>query len=54
MYHYWYFLDKWFKFQSSVSNACHDALMMSIGIKSIIILNIYGVNYRCIIVKYSQ
>ena len=52
--HYWYFLDKWFNFQSFVCTGCHDVLMMSIGIKSIVILNIHGVNYRCIIVGISS
>ena len=27
--HYWYFLDKRFKFQPTVCNGCHDLLMMS-------------------------
>ena len=27
--HYWYFLDKGFKFQPHVCNGCHDGLMMS-------------------------
>ena len=25
--HYWYFLDKEFKFQQDVCNECHDVLM---------------------------
>ena len=33
------FLDKGFKFQSSVCYGCHDVLMMSIDINSIVILN---------------
>ena len=28
--HYWYFLNKVFKFQPNVCNRCHDLLMMSI------------------------
>ena len=27
--HYWYFLNKGFKFQTNVCNRCHDLLMMS-------------------------
>ena len=27
--HYWYFLNKGFKFQSYACNRCHDLLMMS-------------------------
>ena len=26
--HYWFFLDKEFKFQPDVCNGCHDVLMM--------------------------
>ena len=37
IYHYSYFLDNEFKFQSSVCNGCHDVLMMSIDIESIAI-----------------
>ena len=48
---YWHFLEKGFKFQSSVCNGCHDVLMF-IDINSIAILNIHGVNYCCIIVVF--
>ena len=27
--HYWYFLNKGFKFQQNICNRCHDLLMMS-------------------------
>ena len=47
--HYWYFSDKGFRFQSFVCNSCHDVLMMSFGISNIAVLNIHGVDYRCII-----
>ena len=47
---YWHFLGKGFKFQSTVCDGCHDALMMSIEINSIAILNIHGVDYQCIFV----
>ena len=46
--HYWYFSDKRFRFQPAVCNGYHDVLM-SIYINSIAILNIHGVDYRCII-----
>ena len=48
--HYWYSFDKGFRFQSSVCKGCHDALMLSIDINSIVIRNNHGVDYRCIIV----
>ena len=34
--HYWYFLDKKFKFQQDVCNGCHDALMMSMNLSGIL------------------
>ena len=52
--HYWQFLDKGFKFQSSVSNGCHDVLIMTIGINSIVILNIHSVCYRCVLVIITK
>ena len=38
--HYWYFLNKGFKFQPNICNRCHDSLMMSINLSHIAILNI--------------
>lgn len=45
----YYFLDKWFKFQSSVCNRSNDVLMMSFGVNNAAILNIYAVDCCCII-----
>ena len=52
--HYWYFLNKGFKFQPDVCNRCHDVLMMSISLRNICILNIHGADYRCIISATSK
>ena len=52
--HYWYFLDKGFKFQSEVWNGCHDVLMMSMNLGDIAILNIKGTDYGCIISGISK
>ena len=38
----------------SLSDCCHDLLMTFIDIDSIGILNIYGVDYRCIIVEITK
>ena len=38
--HYWYFLNKGFKFEPNVSNRCHNLLMMSVNLTDIAILNI--------------
>ena len=47
--HYWYFLNKGFKFQPNVCNGCHDLLMMSINLSDIAILNIKNTDYCCVI-----
>ena len=44
-----FFLNRGFRFYSTVLNDCRDALMVSIDLKDIAILNIYGVYYHCII-----
>ena len=51
---YWYFLNFSFKFQPNVCNRCHDLLMMSMNISDIVILNIKGFDYRCIISLISK
>ena len=43
--HYWYFLNKGFKFQPNICNRCHDLLMMSINLSDIAMLNI-----KCVII----
>ena len=52
--HHWHFLDKGFKFQLDVCKGCHDVLMMPIKLNDIAILNIRGVDYRCIINRISK
>ena len=47
--HYWYSLNKGFKFQMYVCNRCHDLLMMSMNLSDIVILSIKGSDYCCII-----
>ena len=48
------FLKYSFKFQPNICNRCHDLLMMSINVSNIVILNIKGSNYRCIISLISK
>ena len=43
------FLDEEFMFQPAVFNCYHGVLIMSIDLRIIAILNIYGVEYHCII-----
>ena len=52
--HYWYFLNKGFRFQSTVCDGCHDISMIFIDINSVVILNIHGVDYFCIIVGITK
>ena len=52
--HYWYFLNKGFKFQANVCNGCHDLLMMSINLSNIAISNINRSGYCCIISRISK
>ena len=52
--HYWYFLNKGFKFQLDVCNRCHDLLMMSMNLSNIYIINIKNSDYRCIINGISK
>ena len=47
--HYWYFLNKSFKFQPNVCNRCHYFLMISVNLSDIAILNIKGSGYCCLI-----
>ena len=47
--HYWHFLIKGFKFQPNVCNAYQDALMMSMNVNDIAILNVCSIDYCCII-----
>ena len=52
--HYWYFLNKGFKFQPNVCNRCHDLLMIYMNLSDIAILNINGSDYCCIISGISK
>ena len=52
--HYWYFLNYSFKFQRNVCNRCHDLLMISMNLRNIVVLNIKGFDYHCIISLISK
>ena len=54
IWHYWYFLNKGFKFQPNVCNRCHYLLMMSMNLSNAAILNIKRDNYRCIVSEISK
>ena len=46
---YWYFKDVGFKSEPHVCNKCHDVLMIAYELKNIAILNVKGVDFRCIL-----
>ena len=46
IYHYWYFKNIGYKFGPHV---CHDILMMAYELKNIAILNVKGIDYRCVL-----
>ena len=52
--HYWYFLNKGFKFQPNVCNRCHDLLMLSMNLIDIAILKIKTTDYRSVISRISK
>ena len=52
--HYWYFKDVGFKFEPYVCNKCHDVLMTTYELKSIAILNVKRVDFRCILWGLSR
>ena len=52
--HYWYFLNKGFKFQPYVCNRCHDLLVMSMKLSDIAVLKIKNADYRCMITEISK
>ena len=47
--HYWYFKDVGFKFEPHVCTKCHDVLMTAYELKTTTILNLKGVDFRCIL-----
>ena len=45
--HYWYFLNKGFKFQLCVCNRCHGLLMMCMNLSNVAVLKMKNVDYHC-------
>ena len=52
--HYWHFKNVGFKFEPHVCNKCHDVLMTAYELKNIAILNLKGVDFRCIFWSISR
>ena len=53
-YHYWYFLNKEFKFQSYLYNRYHGFVMMFMNLSNRAILIVKGAEYCCIISGISK
>ena len=47
--HYCYFKNTGYKFDPYLCNKCHDISMSTYGLENIEILNVKGVDYRCIL-----
>ena len=44
--HYWYFLDKSFKYDPYLCNRCHDLMQKAMSLKNVAIVSIKGNDYR--------
>ena len=51
---HYFFFNRGFEFQDSVSNGCHNLTMLSVNISDIAIITIKNVDYHCIIQKVSK
>ena len=45
---YWYFKDIGYKFEPHVCNKSHDITVMAYEFKNIAIMNVKGIDYRCV------
>ena len=54
IFHYWYFKDNGYKYEPHVCNKYDDLLMVVYDIKTFMILNIKGVDYRCYVFNMSR
>ena len=46
IYHYWYFLDKYFNYESHLCNGCHDLMQKAMSFNDVAIVSIKGSDYR--------
>ena len=52
--HNWYFKDISFVFEPYAWDTCHDISMMSYELENIAILNVNGVDYRCVLQSITR
>ena len=46
IYHYWYFLDKGFKYEPYLCNGCHDSMQEALNFNDVAIVSVKGTDYR--------
>ena len=46
VYHYWYFLDKNFKYEPYLCNGCHDLMGKTTNFNDVAIASVKGSDYR--------
>ena len=44
--HYWYFLDKGFKYEPYLCNGCHDLMQKAMNLNDAVIVSFKGSDYR--------
>ena len=47
--HYWYFKEIGYKFKPHVYNKCHDISVTADALENIAIVNVKGVDCRCVL-----
>ena len=52
--HNWYFKNVGFTFEPHISNKCQNVLITAYELKNIAILNVKGVDFRCILWGISR
>ena len=52
--HYWYFKEVEFRSEAHLCNKFHDVLMTAYKLKNIVILNVKGAGFRCILWGISR
>ena len=51
---YWYFKDISYRFKLYLCNKYHDIKMMAYELENIAVLNVEGVDYRCVLWKMTK
>ena len=44
--HYWYFLDKGFKYEPNFCNGCHYLMQKDLNFNDVVIVSVKKINYR--------